>query len=410
MNKKRWRLITFLITLTTLVTVSCMCGGLGDKLPDVGDILSEEVVSEALEEAGIPVEELEEVIEAEELVQADEPVDVPETKPEEKPDEQSSKPIDKPELPKDMNVEMGDWLRSEEGGFAYFTIPGYNHAEMYGFVNMHAPDATEATGPLVIMSAEQVEEDVRSEDFFEASRDDMMEEEGIKVINKRTMQVNGEPGFVGDITGSYEGTPIGGRLTTVVVKGKHQFMMAGVAPKDDWEDLLPYYEAIQATIVFFPPSESDASSDFDMDIEQFAYMAEASSQYSDPGWGAQQAVGEPDVFECGDNQNAWASAGSTTVEWIELSYAVAVVPSSVTVFQTYNPDQVVKIELKDVSGKYHEIYSGKPEAKDACPFQLMVEVEVADYEADAVKVTVDQSALGSWCEIDAVKLVGEFAE
>ncbi len=138
---------------------------------------------------------------------------------------------------------------------------------------------------------------------------------------------------------------------------------------------------------------------------QWATSATASSEYGSTSWAAKAATGAPDVSTCGDNGNAWASQGTDTVEWLELGYENAVIPGQVNIYQTYNPGQIVKVELLDNNGKYHEIYSAQAAKSGQCPATLEIQVQNADYKAVAVKITVDQSVLKSWAEIDAVELV-----
>jgi len=151
---------------------------------------------------------------------------------------------------------------------------------------------------------------------------------------------------------------------------------------------------------------SDVYQDFRQHVRQWAAAATASSEYSSPNWAAFQATGALDTFECGDYTTAWASSSSSTVEWIELAYDTPVYPTEVNIFQTYNPDQVLFVDLLDVDGEYHDIYLGEPGEADECPYTLSIPVEYADYRVIGVKITIDQSVLGSWNEIDAVELVG----
>ena len=105
---------------------------------------------------------------------------------------------------------------------------------------------------------------------------------------------------------------------------------------------------------------------------------------------------------------AWALAGNSSVEWLELDYVSPVYPSEVNVVQTHSPDQVVKVELIDVNGTYHEVYTGKPRDKsDECPYTLSIQVTEAYFLAVGVRVTIDQSVIpATWNEIDAVELIG----
>jgi ligand-binding sensor domain-containing protein len=138
---------------------------------------------------------------------------------------------------------------------------------------------------------------------------------------------------------------------------------------------------------------------------QWASSATASSQYGSANWGPDQATGEPNTEGCGDFGTAWASSGRSTVEWLELDYDTPVTPTEVHIYQNYNPNQVTQVELIDTNGVAHVIYE-TPTQKMDCPYTLTIPVEGADYQAATIRITVDQSLLSSWNEIDAVELIG----
>jgi len=73
------------------------------------------------------------------------------------------------------------------------------------------------------------------------------------------------------------------------------------------------------------------------EIHQWAVSATASTQYSESSWNAEQATGAPNVMECGDNGLAWASSNDNGVEWLELAYAIPVIPTEIVIHQSYNP-------------------------------------------------------------------------
>ena len=83
----------------------------------------------------------------------------------------------------------------------------------------------------------------------------------------------------------------------------------------------------------------------DGDLRQWASRANATSQYGDQRWSAQQATGAPDTDKCGDFPTAWASSSSNSVEALTVYYDVAVYPTQVNIYQTYNPGSITGIEL-----------------------------------------------------------------
>jgi hypothetical protein len=144
-------------------------------------------------------------------------------------------------------------------------------------------------------------------------------------------------------------------------------------------------------------------------LHLWAQEAEASSEFASPEWGAEKAVGDPDAPGCGDYPYAWASAASDSVETLTLHYSLPVVPIEILVVESFNPDQVVRVEVYNPETEaYVTVLEKDPEQVDRpCPYQLRVPVEGIDFPTDRVRITVDQSQLGlGWNEIDAVELIG----
>jgi len=145
-------------------------------------------------------------------------------------------------------------------------------------------------------------------------------------------------------------------------------------------------------------------------LRQWAVSATASSEYGNPDWAAIQATGQPDTTdECGDFSTAWASAERTGVDWLELIYEKPVYPEQVNIYQNNLPNQVAEVEVLDIEGNYHSVYTGQPKVTN-CPYILDIDITGADYQAVGIRLTVDQSILDptSWNEIDAVELVGRY--
>jgi hypothetical protein len=142
---------------------------------------------------------------------------------------------------------------------------------------------------------------------------------------------------------------------------------------------------------------------------QWAVSAEASSEFSDPEWSAEKAVGEADSPGCGDYQFGWASAASDSIDTLILEYSTLVYPLEIVVIESFNPDQVVKVEVFDPErGGYYTVLQKNPTQVDrACPFELIIPVEGINFKTNLIRITLDQSQLGlGWNEIDAVQLVG----
>ncbi|MCB8969001.1 MAG: hypothetical protein H6660_19150, partial [Ardenticatenaceae bacterium] len=146
------------------------------------------------------------------------------------------------------------------------------------------------------------------------------------------------------------------------------------------------------------------------EIRQWASSAVASTEYDTDSWSAQQTTGEPDTFECGDITTAWASASSIEIATLDVYYDVPVFATEVNIYQTYNPNQVVKVEAMGVDGEMFTLYNGEAEiVDDPCPYVLNIsgDGEQTSFAVIGLRITVDQETLAvGWNEIDAVELVG----
>lgn len=144
-------------------------------------------------------------------------------------------------------------------------------------------------------------------------------------------------------------------------------------------------------------------------VRQWGITAQASTSYADPFWGAEQATGRPNTGRCGDIQTAWASSGSDAIDWLEVEFENVVHVTAVNIHQTFNPNQVTKVELLTPLGTTETIYDSAPVQVDQpCPYVLSIEIPKTRIRYNTVRITIDQSVLGlGWNEIDAVELVGD---
>ncbi len=141
-------------------------------------------------------------------------------------------------------------------------------------------------------------------------------------------------------------------------------------------------------------------------MDQWAFDASASSEYSSPGWSAQQATGDPNTYECGDQQTAWASSESDGVDWLETRYMVPVLPGRINIRETHSPGFIDRVEVVDETGRYHTVWEGQPMLADECPRVFSILVTGVDVSVVGVRIHLDQREGGNWNEIDAVELIG----
>ncbi len=139
-------------------------------------------------------------------------------------------------------------------------------------------------------------------------------------------------------------------------------------------------------------------------IRQWASSATASSEGADTP--ASQAAGPPNTESCGVRPTAWGQAHMVRFgvpkNWIELSYDTPVHAVRVRARETNGPGSVVQVDLKDVSGTLHTVWTGSD--KTACLEWFEVEIPRTPYLVSGVKLYTKKLGVE---QIDAVELIGE---
>lgn len=174
------------------------------------------------------------------------------------------------------------------------------------------------------------------------------------------------------------------------------------------EELKETEEALEATEEYLEEmmAEPEVAATMAAPVLQWATGAAAGSEYDNPDNAAIQALGEPDTLECGDHETAWASADGYGIDWLELTYDTPVIASEIIVYQSHTPNQIVEVEVIDLDGGYHSVYTNTPALTNDCPYENTITVSL-DFPVNAVRITIDQSVIpATWDEIDAVALIG----
>ncbi|HDO19203.1 MAG TPA: hypothetical protein ENG74_00580 [Thermoplasmatales archaeon] len=140
-------------------------------------------------------------------------------------------------------------------------------------------------------------------------------------------------------------------------------------------------------------------------IYQWATSANASSEYNEEGdWSAEQAIGPPDTFECGDIETAWAPENASDYpEWLALYYETPIHATGVNIHETYTPGFVYRIELIDVNDTTHIIWEGTDDTTCG-DMWFNITFPITPY---LVKGVIVHTQISGYEEIDAVQLVGK---
>ena len=154
------------------------------------------------------------------------------------------------------------------------------------------------------------------------------------------------------------------------------------------------------------PGQMSSQKASTQELNQWASGAQASSQYGNDNWSASQATGAPNVKVCGDNPDAWASATSTGKDTLTLTYDTPVVPTGVSIMQTYTPGSITGVSLVLANGRGVKPIPNSADPDKTCPHYSQLQVPPGFPPVNGVIIHLDQSIGGNWNEIDAVQLSG----
>lgn len=321
----------------------------------------------------------------------------------------------------------GDYV-FDEGGFQFTPIQGWQVNCSIGIIQMAAPGADTMFGPAFLIMAGDNPDEMTTEEAFEKFKN---ESTAAEIGKPKKVKVGGFPALQAEMTTTQGDMTVKSLVVTSMLTAKRQFTMMAMAPENRWDkEVKPYFDDVLKSIKFISPKPGagcpgedpmqnsldepapdqlqPAAVVADGPLSQYAVYAKASSEYGSDSWSAMQATGAPNVENCEDSVNAWASVGATTKEWIELTYAVPVFPTEINIHMNYNPSQITEIQIIDIDNNAYTVIETYPEYVDFCPdvYQITLELTKQIY-VDRVKIFLDQSVLGlGWNEIDAVELIG----
>lgn len=316
----------------------------------------------------------------------------------------------------------------DEGGFQFTPVSDWKVNCAIGIIQMAAPDASDEFGPAFLIMAGENPDEMTNEEAFEKLKE---QSTAAKIGKPKKMKVDGVSALQAELTSTQGDIEIQSIVVTAMITPTRQFSFLAMAPMDRWKgEIEPYYQDLLKSIKFFDPVAGATCPDevgfTDLPnppevnetppelvetgelLHQWAMYATASSEYSSDSWSAMQATGAPDVNECTDSSDAWASMDADSEEWLELTYATPVIPTEIIVHMNYNPSQITEIQIIDVNYDAYTVLETEPVNVDYCPdvYQISIELDKEVY-ITGIKIFIDQSQLGTgWNEIDAVELIG----
>lgn len=298
---------------------------------------------------------------------------------------------------------LGDDFEHNQGVFSFQKINGYEFTEFFDQITMIKPGRAEHLGPTFTVTYGEFPFPEFTIDILNYA---LMDDPSMDIQMLESYLLDGVWGLLVDYNRAEGSETLQSRWFLTMLTPYEYFGLEAIAPVDEWSEVLPLFDAVLASVNFkgdaddLPPAADEA-------ISQWASYASASSEYSSTDYAALQATGAPNVDGCAEDIRAWASAAPDTQETLILFYDAPVRPTQLTIYETHNPSQIVKIELVDTSGVAWVLWQGEPDFT-LCPHMLTINtVWEKEFYIDKVIIYVDQSVLGiGWAEIDAVELVG----
>lgn len=129
-------------------------------------------------------------------------------------------------------------------------------------------------------------------------------------------------------------------------------------------------------------------------------------------WGPEQAAGEPDTLAPGDQTTAWASQSADgSPEWLILTFAKAVIPRELHVYENCAPGALVRVTALDDAGTEIEGWAGVDPNTTAWGAGGAVPISKVPLSLAAptkrIKIYLASDKVAGWNEVDAVALIDD---
>ncbi|XP_052766091.1 uncharacterized protein LOC128207290 [Mya arenaria] len=129
-----------------------------------------------------------------------------------------------------------------------------------------------------------------------------------------------------------------------------------------------------------------------------------SSEYTQTSWGAIQLRGEPDAFPngYGDSGLAWCPSVTNRLEFLEVSFALAVEITGVDIYETWYGGRVTAVKCFE-NGGYVTLWSGT--ATGYVEYARIFSPPL-NTNCFSDRIRIEIAASYNWVEIDAIRLHG----
>ncbi|TDN36730.1 hypothetical protein A8B98_08195 [Hymenobacter sp. UV11] len=117
-----------------------------------------------------------------------------------------------------------------------------------------------------------------------------------------------------------------------------------------------------------------------------------------------KVLGEPNSQPLGQaNDEAWTPGKDGSTEFIEVRFAKSLIAQQVTVIENVNPGAITKIELIDIKGERHVVYTNPNPGPLPVGFRtLQVKFKPEKYRTIGARVTMNASKVDGPNQVDAI--------
>lgn len=138
-------------------------------------------------------------------------------------------------------------------------------------------------------------------------------------------------------------------------------------------------------------------------IQWASSVLEVSSELTELEHSARQVLGKPNVLPAGgSNPNAWRPYKPGEVEFIKVSFDLAMPIRQIVIGESFNPGAVAKIYGYDEGGTEKLLYEKTPGPVRELNRMFRVFLEESTFVLKSVKVVVDGRKVDGFSEIDCI--------
>ena len=118
----------------------------------------------------------------------------------------------------------------------------------------------------------------------------------------------------------------------------------------------------------------------------------------------EKVLGEPNSQPLGEaNNEAWTPGKDAANEFMEVRFAKSIIAQQVTVIENVNPGAITKIELIDIKGERHSVYTNSNPGPLPVAFRtLQVKFRPEKYRTIGVRVTMNAARVDGPNQLDAI--------